>query len=169
MEQSVFIGREFWALPELENYIRVNGIKQSQVVAINNSSTYKGNGSYYRSCFLYFYADGLTYDMFSNLPAEQQEIIKLKPLERLTYDAAEESDWHRMMKSYRLDPNDEKNKGVIFEKGFSKDFFMNSVLFPISITAGYDEHFFPQFLRINPYFDLDDYNYRTWDWKLVGE
>lgn len=172
MDNQVFIGREFISLMELENFVKINEIKQSQIVSVNNTSTYRGSNRFYNSCFIYFYTEGLKYDCFHSLSVEQQKIIMLKPVKLLRYSDDNNEEWLRLM-GY----NDETDKKETFIKTFARNDFYFSIdkkiteveprktLFVPTINTKDYDHDFLNFLRtINLSFRVTEISFT--DWKL---
>ena len=163
MDNQVFIGREFISLTELENFVKINEIKQSQIVSVNNTSTYHGTNRFFKSCFIYFYTEGLKYDCFHSLSEEQQEIIKTKPVKLFRYSYSEDDKKELL----RLMDYDETSKKETFIKTFLENgyyFIKNEVheepkktLFvPTINTIDYDPDYLNLLQKINPLINIEN-------------
>lgn len=179
MEQPILVGREFGQVYELESFVNFNLIKRTQILTINNSSTYRGNGNHFRSVFLYFILEEpLKYDKYVFLPQKQKEIIKSKIIEVLQYGVGDHSDWAYWIKQCGKDPDDEESKKLILGRCFEskcldEGIYKNKnfdLIFPTTNTLEYDAGFMPLLEKIN--INLEDIamgDRRFGDWELINQ
>jgi len=79
---GVFYSRRFFFIKHLENYINYNKIGQQQIVSITNTAGNDKSGQFVSYSILYFFLDtSLEYDLFDELSDQQQNEIKIQPIE----------------------------------------------------------------------------------------
>lgn len=79
---SQFYTRRFNTSKQLESFVNLNGIEQSQIVSINHTAFENKKSDTISSAFLYFYTDkDLKFDMYNELKDEERGAIAIKAIE----------------------------------------------------------------------------------------